>query len=66
MDTCNHCKVDYVTAAANRNHCYQGYCSRYCFEASQNKVKPILDLDAPADYGLDDRYMAFLKFFDGL
>ena len=31
---------------------------------SQNKVKPILDLDAPADYGLDDRYMAFLKFFD--
>ena len=23
-----------------------------------------MDLDAPADYGLDDRYMAFLKFFD--
>ena len=33
-------------------------------EPSQYKLKPILDLNAPADYGLDDRYMYFLKFFD--
>tara|TARA_B100001778_G_scaffold290308_1_gene259731 strand:+ start:7223 stop:7729 length:507 start_codon:yes stop_codon:yes gene_type:complete len=41
MDTCNHCKVNYVTAAANRNHCYEGYCSRYCFEASVKKLQQV-------------------------
>ena len=41
METCNHCKVGFVTAAANRNHCYRDYCSRYCFEAEENNIQQV-------------------------
>jgi len=41
MDRCDNCKVMYVTASAYRNHCYQGYCSRYCFEAKKINLKQV-------------------------
>ena len=41
MTECRHCKVTYVTSAAHRNHCYEGFCSRYCFEAHKINLKPV-------------------------
>ena len=55
-------KPELIFPVANEN--IEGCIFYKNLKPSQNKVKPILDLDAPADYGLDDRYMAFLKFFD--
>ena len=55
-------KPELIFPVANEN--IEGCIFYKNLKTSQNKVKPILYLDSPSYYGLDDRYMSFLKFFD--